>query len=78
MPDPTMTVTDRDLYDAYLPGYKAFQDEGDAEGIMYGARFPTRNLHSKVPLGCTLLFRLKRCHACDECHSSRVFTSLTG
>ena len=32
MPDPTMTITDRDLYDAYLPGYQAFQDAADAEG----------------------------------------------
>jgi hypothetical protein len=34
-----------------------------------------RNLHSRVPLGFTpLLLRLKRCHACSQCHSSRVST----
>lgn len=36
MPDPTMVVTERDLYDAYLPGYKAFAIDGGAEGIMCG------------------------------------------
>jgi beta-glucosidase-like glycosyl hydrolase len=34
MPDPQMNVTDRDLYDAYLPGYRAFATEGGADGIM--------------------------------------------
>jgi hypothetical protein len=36
MPDPQMNVSTRDLYDAYLPGYKAFALEGGAEGIMCG------------------------------------------
>jgi hypothetical protein len=38
-----------------------------------------RNLHSKMlPLGFTPLLRLKRCHVCDQQHSARVFTPLTG
>lgn len=36
MPVPTMEVSERDLYDAYLPGYHAFAVEGGAEGIMCG------------------------------------------
>jgi hypothetical protein len=32
--------------------------------------------HSRLPLGFTpLLLRLKRCHACDQWHSSRVPTA---
>jgi hypothetical protein len=31
-----------------------------------------RNLHSRVPLVLTPLLRFKRCHACDQWHSSRV------
>jgi hypothetical protein len=32
-----------------------------------------------MPLSFTrLLLCLKRCHACDQCHSCRVFTPLTG
>jgi hypothetical protein len=36
------------------------------------------NLHSMMPLSCTPLLRLKRCQACNQCHSSRVFTPLIG
>ena len=36
MPDPQMNVTERDLYDAYLPQYRAFALQGGAEGIMCG------------------------------------------
>jgi hypothetical protein len=42
----------------------------------YGARFSTGNCTRGVPLGFTLLLRLKRCHACDQCHASRVSTFL--
>jgi hypothetical protein len=38
--------------------------------------FSDRKLHSGMPLSCTPLIRLKRCHACDQWHSSRVFTFL--
>jgi anaphase-promoting complex subunit 8 len=34
-----------------------------------------RNLNSRMPLGFTPLLRLKRCHACDQWHSSRVSTA---
>jgi hypothetical protein len=34
-----------------------------------------RNLHSRMPLSFTPLLRLKRCHACDQWHSSRVSTT---
>jgi hypothetical protein len=40
--------------------------------------FSDRNLHSRMPLVPTPLLRLKRCHACDQWHSSRVFAPLTG
>jgi hypothetical protein len=40
--------------------------------------FFDRNLHSRMPLSFTLLLRLKRCHACDQWHSSRAPTPLTG
>jgi hypothetical protein len=40
--------------------------------------FFDRNLHSRMPLSFTPLLCLKCCHACDQCHSSRVFTPLTG
>ena len=36
MPTPTMTVSERDLYDSYLPGYEAMQVSGGADGIMCG------------------------------------------
>jgi hypothetical protein len=36
-----------------------------------------RNLHSRMPLSFTPLLRLKRCHACDQWHSSRVSMFLT-
>ena len=36
MPVPSMNVTERDLHDAYLPGYEAFQTEAEADGIMCG------------------------------------------
>jgi hypothetical protein len=39
--------------------------------------FFDRILHSRMPLDPTLV-RLKRCHACDQWHSSRVFTPLAG
>jgi hypothetical protein len=31
-----------------------------------------------MPLSFAPLIRLKLCHACDQCHSSRVFTPLFG
>jgi hypothetical protein len=38
-----------------------------------------KHLHSRgVPLSFTPLFRLKRCRAYDQWHSSLVFTPLTG
>jgi hypothetical protein len=37
--------------------------------------FFDRNLHSRMPLSFTPLLRLKRCHACDQWDSSRVFTA---
>jgi hypothetical protein len=43
-----------------------------------GARFPTEIYTRGVPLSFTPLLRLKRCHACDQWHSSREFTPLTG
>jgi hypothetical protein len=42
------------------------------------ARVFDRNLHSMMLLSFTPLLLLKRCHACDQCHSSLVFTPLTG
>jgi arylsulfatase A-like enzyme len=43
----------------------------------HGARVLGRILHSMMPLSFTPLLRVKRCHACDQWHSSRVST-LTG
>jgi hypothetical protein len=40
--------------------------------------FRNRDLHSRMPLSFMPLLRLKRCHARDQWHSSRVFTPLTG
>ena len=40
--------------------------------------FFDRNLHSRMPLSFTPVLRLKLLHACDQWHSSRVFTPLTG
>jgi hypothetical protein len=37
-----------------------------------------RNLRSKMQLSFAPLLRLKRCHACDQCHSYRLFLPLTG
>jgi hexosaminidase len=45
---------------------------------MYGARFPVEVYTRGMPLSFTPLLRLKLEHACDQCHSSRVFTPLTG
>jgi hypothetical protein len=39
--------------------------------------FFDRKLHSRMPLVPTPA-RLKLLHACDQCHSTRVFTPLTG
>ena len=36
MPTPVMTVSERDLYDSYFPGYEAMQTHGGADGIMCG------------------------------------------
>ena len=36
MGKPNVVITDRDLYDQFLPAYKAFQTEGQANGIMCG------------------------------------------
>jgi hypothetical protein len=47
--------------------------------LLYGARFSAGGFTRGVPLRFTpLLLQLKRCHACDQLHSSRVFTPLTG
>jgi hypothetical protein len=42
--------------------------------LLYGARFSTEVCTRCVPLSFTLLLRLKCCHVCDQCHSSRVLT----
>jgi hypothetical protein len=42
----------------------------------HGARFSTGFCSCFVPLGVTPLYRLKRCQACGQCHSSWVFTLL--
>jgi hypothetical protein len=49
-------------------------------GIISLARCPLfdRKLHSRMPLSFTPLLRLKLLHACDQWHSSRVSTFLTG
>jgi hypothetical protein len=36
--------------------------------------FFDRNLHSRMTTSLTPLLRLQRCDACDQWHSSRVFT----
>jgi hypothetical protein len=41
--------------------------------LAYGARFE-RDLHSRIPLSFTPLLCLKRCHACDQYHSTREVT----
>jgi Cu/Zn superoxide dismutase len=48
----------------------------DAMAVVWCALFG-RNLHSRIPLARTPA-RLKLLHACDQCHSSRVFTPLIG
>jgi hypothetical protein len=40
--------------------------------------FPAAIYTRGVQLSFTPLLRLKRCHACDQCHSSRVSFALTG
>jgi hypothetical protein len=52
----------------HLPGCRA---------VGVRCSFSDRNLHSRMPLVPTPA-RLKRVHACGQCHSSRVFTPLTG
>jgi sialate O-acetylesterase len=52
-------------------GYATNADHGTV-------RVSDRNLHSRIPLNLTPLLRLKRCHACDQCHSSLVSTPQTG
>jgi hypothetical protein len=47
------------------------------EGEKVRCAFSDRNLHSRMPLDPTHA-RLKLLHACDQWHSSRVFTPLTG
>jgi hypothetical protein len=37
-----------------------------------------RNPHSRIALVPTPLLRLKRCHVCDQWHSSRLSTVLNG
>jgi hypothetical protein len=44
----------------------------------YGARFSDRKSRSRMPLNPTPLLRLKRCHAYDQWHSSRVSIFLQG
>jgi len=46
--------------------------------VLYGARFSTGISNRGVPLSFTPLLRLKREHACEQWHSSRAFTPLTG
>jgi hypothetical protein len=46
--------------------------------IIVRCAFFDRVFHSRMPLSFTPLVRVKRCHACDQCHSSRVSTPLTG
>ena len=36
MPKPDVVISDRDLYDQFLPAYEAYQTEGEANGIMCG------------------------------------------
>jgi hypothetical protein len=45
-------------------------------GLWHGARFSAGDLHSRILLDLMLFLRLKRCHACDQCHSSRASTFL--
>jgi hypothetical protein len=51
---------------------------GNQSDMQARCAFSDRNLHSRMPLRLTPLLLLKRCHAYDRCHSSRMFTSLTG
>jgi hypothetical protein len=46
-------------------------------GVLARCAFSDRNLHSRMPLDPTHV-RLKLLHACDQWHSSRKFTPLTG
>jgi hypothetical protein len=41
--------------------------------LLHGVRFSTKIPHSRMPLGFTPLLYLKRCHACEQGHASRVF-----
>jgi hypothetical protein len=55
---------------------EAFAAAAHGTGAVRG--FLTEKLHSRMPLSFTPLLRLKRCLACDQWHSSRLFTPLTG
>jgi hypothetical protein len=47
--------------------------------LLYGTRCRQKSaVHSRMPVSVTPLLRVKRCHACDQWHASRVFALLTG
>ena len=48
---------------------------GIAAGSVVRCAFFDKDLHSRMPLSFTPLLRLKRCHACDQWHTSRVSTA---
>jgi hypothetical protein len=59
------------------PVRQRFDPESKVLVLSVGAvRFFRQNSRSRMPLSFTPLPRLKCCHACDLCHSSRVVTLL--
>jgi hypothetical protein len=53
-------------------GNQAVRSRTTALSCLYSARFVDKDLYSRMPL--SFMLRLKRCRACDQCHSSRVST----
>jgi hypothetical protein len=58
-------------------GAVIYNQGGVVENVVFVRyAFSTEKLHSRMPLRFTPLLRLKRYHACDQWHVSRVSTLL--
>jgi hypothetical protein len=69
------TMAAAQAMNAGLDVYGGWDDNLWGDGAVL---FSGRNAHLRMPLSFTPLLRLKRCHACDQCHSSWMSTPLTG
>jgi beta-glucosidase-like glycosyl hydrolase len=59
MPIPTITVTERDLYDAYLPGYRALSIEGAFAWAMHTHARAHTHIHTHTHAHALRHHRLK-------------------